>query len=65
MFCSVDPDLKSLVYGVGISEGGVREWDFVWNKYNQSSNSNEKRLYLRALARSKQPWILNRSEALA
>ena len=63
-FCSVDPDLKSLVYGVGISEGGVKEWDFVWDKYNQSTNSYDKMIYLRALAQSKEPWLLNRLDTI-
>lgn len=58
---SVNPDLKSLVYGVGVAQGGEEEWDFVWQQYQQTSNSYEKRLFLRALARTKQPWLLSRS----
>lgn len=61
-YCSVDPDMKSLVYGVGIAEGGEDDWDFVWQKYHQSNDAYEKRLYLRALGRTKQLWLLNRSE---
>lgn len=58
---SVDPDLKSLVYGVGIAEGGEDDWNFVWQKYLQSNDPYEKRLYMRALGRTNQLWLLNRS----
>ena len=57
---SIDPNLKTLVYGVGVAEGGESEWNFVWNKYNQSNDPYEKRLLLRSLAESTEPWILSR-----
>ncbi len=56
----MDPDLKPLVYGIGVSQGGVEEWDFVWQKHNQSNDPYEKRLYRVALASSKELWILQR-----
>lgn len=59
-FHSVDPDLKSLVYGVGIAEGGEEDWEFIWRRYLQSNDAYEKRLYLRALGQTKEPWLLNR-----
>ena len=58
--CRVDADLKSVVYGVGISFGGEEEWNFVWERYTSSSDPYEKRLYLTALAKTRVPWLLSR-----
>ena len=62
---SVDPNLKSLVYGVGIEYGEVEDWDYVWAQYNTSQDPYEKVLYLSALARSRQHWILQRQVQLS
>ena len=58
--CSIDPNLKTLVYGVGVAEGGEEAWNFVWDKYNTTDDPYEKRLLLRSLAESTEPWILAR-----
>ena len=57
---SIDPNLKTLVYGVGVAVGGEEEWNFLWNKYNETNDPYEKRLLLRSLAESTEPWILSR-----
>ena len=57
---SIDPNLKTLVYGLGIAHGDEDDWNFVWNNYLQSQDPYEKRLFLIALGQSAQPWILNR-----
>ena len=57
---SVDPNLKSLVYAVGIAYGDEKDWEFVWDKYNHSQDPYEKKLFLIALSYSKELWILNR-----
>ena len=57
---SIDPNLKTLVYGVGVAEGGEEAWNFVWDKYNTTDDPYEKRLLLRSLAESTEPWILSR-----
>ncbi len=61
---SIDPNLKSIVYGVGIAYGTVEDWDYLWNWYNQTDDPYEKRLCLRALAESREPWILSRYQEL-
>lgn len=58
--CSVDPGLKSLVYGVGIAVGGEQEWDYMWNKYLQSDDSIERSMYMVALSSSSKHWMLSR-----
>jgi aminopeptidase N len=57
---TVDADLKSVVYPVGIAYGGEEEWEFVWDQYLSSSDSYEKRLFLSALGKSRIPWLLSR-----
>lgn len=46
------------IYCSAISAGGEKEWDFLWNMYLKSNNANEKSNILRALACSKEVWIL-------
>ena len=58
--CSIDPNLKTLVYGVGVAVGGEEAWNFVWDKYTTTDDPYEKRLLLRSLAESTEPWILGR-----
>ena len=60
----MDPNLKTLVYCTGVSEGGEGEWDFVMRQYKQSSLAAEKSRLLYALACSKQTWILSRYRVL-
>ena len=40
--------------------GGEEEWNFVWDEYRRSNDPYEKRLFLRSLAESTEPWILSR-----
>ena len=58
--CRIDPNLKALVYGVGVAVGGEDAWNFVWNKYSKTDDPYEKRLLLRSLAEATEPWILSR-----
>ena len=57
---SIDPNLKAIVYQVGVAYGSVADWEFMWQRYKSSTDPYEKRLYLRALAESTEPWILSR-----
>lgn len=62
VFCvRVDPNLKDVVYGAGVAKGSVLEWDQLWKIYNTTTDPQEQSIILRALALSKEPWILNRS----
>ena len=58
--CSVDKDLKSVVYRAGIAHGTVEDWDYLWNWYEETDDPYEKRLCLGALAESTEPWVLSR-----
>ena len=57
---SIDPNLKAMVYQVGVAYGSEADWEFMWQRYKNSTDPYEKRLYLRALAQSTEPWILSR-----
>ena len=63
LFCfppSIDPNLKDVVYQVGVAYGSEEDWNYMWEWYNTTDDPYEKRLCLRALAASREPWILSR-----
>nr|XP_006821163.1 PREDICTED: aminopeptidase N-like [Saccoglossus kowalevskii] len=57
---AITPNLKSLVYCNGIRHGGVKEWDFMWERYQQESDAGEKSRLQSSMACSNVPWILSR-----
>lgn len=65
---SPDPDrdnpipanLKSVVYCTAIRTGGQAQWDFAWERYQNTNVGSEKDLLLYALGCSREPWILSR-----
>lgn len=57
---SVNPDFKEVVYSAGVKYGGPSEWQHCWNVYNSTNIPSEKRLMLKALGVSSDPWILQR-----
>uniref|UniRef100_A0A8C5M5S6 Aminopeptidase n=1 Tax=Leptobrachium leishanense TaxID=445787 RepID=A0A8C5M5S6_9ANUR len=56
----IHPNLRSTIYCTGIAEGGDAEWDFVLQKFTESSNAQESDKLRSALACSREPWVLNR-----
>ncbi|KAL4216762.1 hypothetical protein ACF0H5_024485 [Mactra antiquata] len=56
---SIDPEIRSLVYCMAIYHGGVDEWEFGLQQYQQG-NSRDKNRLIRALGCSAEPWILSR-----
>jgi hypothetical protein len=53
------PSQYSLViYTVGVREGSVEEWDYVWNKSKSSNVDGEREMLMDALAQSQKPWLL-------
>nr|AMO02529.1 aminopeptidase N5 [Tityus serrulatus] len=55
----VQPDLRSVVYTVGVKFGTQEEWDFCWKKYQESQIPSEKRLLLNALGNTRDIWQLS------
>ena len=56
----VNVDLKSTVYCNAIRHGGEEEWDFAWQRYNNTNVGSEKSNLLSAVTCTKEPWLLNR-----
>ena len=45
---------------VGIGNGNETTWNFLWERYLNSQNANEKVVYLNSLACSNEVWILEK-----
>jgi len=56
----VDVNLKYQTYCNAIDEGGEEEWNFAWERYQNSYVASEKATILLALACTKEVWLLNR-----
>uniref|UniRef100_A0A3B5MA29 Alanyl (membrane) aminopeptidase b, tandem duplicate 1 n=1 Tax=Xiphophorus couchianus TaxID=32473 RepID=A0A3B5MA29_9TELE len=56
----IHPNLRSTVYCNAIAAGGVKEWDFAWEKFNTSTIAIEADKLRAAMACTTTPWLLNR-----
>ncbi|XP_076056130.1 endoplasmic reticulum aminopeptidase 1-like [Oratosquilla oratoria] len=55
---TIPPNLRSVVYAAGVKHGTEKDWHFCWKVYMSSSVPSEKRLMLKALAQTRDPWVL-------
>ncbi|XP_069688788.1 aminopeptidase N-like [Periplaneta americana] len=55
----IPPDLRSVVYCIGLYEGEEKEWNFLWDKYMKSDVANEQVLILAALGCTRNITLLN------
>ena len=46
------------MYSVGVREGGVVEWEFVWNKSQTTTVASEREMMMEALAQTQKPFLL-------
>ena len=53
-------NLKYETYCNAISDGSTAEWDFAWERYENSHVASEKSTILSALGCTKEVWLLNR-----
>jgi len=53
-------ELKNVIYCQAIKNGGIAEWDFLWERYQRSNVASEKVKFLSALGCSSDTWLLNR-----
>ena len=60
IFFRVDVNLKYETYCNAISDGSNEEWDFAWQRYENSHVASEKSTILSALGCTKEVWLLNR-----
>eukprot|EP00092_Neocalanus_flemingeri_P064412 GFUD01078167.1.p1 GENE.GFUD01078167.1~~GFUD01078167.1.p1 ORF type:complete len:930 (-),score=265.24 GFUD01078167.1:347-3136(-) len=56
----VDVNLKYETYCNAIADGNEEEWDFAWERYQNSKVASEKSTILDALGCTKEVWLLNR-----
>jgi aminopeptidase N len=55
---NIPANLRKTVYCTAIAAGDEKEWNFLWEQYLKSNNANEKSNILKALACSREIWIL-------
>lgn len=51
---------RKTTYCQAVAEGGEEEWNFVWNRYLATTVASERARLLKALACSKEIWILSK-----
>jgi len=56
----VNVNMKTSVYCNAIASGDAEEWDFAWDRYQNSNVASEKSNLLAGLACTDQVWLLNR-----
>ncbi|XP_042237280.1 endoplasmic reticulum aminopeptidase 1-like isoform X3 [Homarus americanus] len=55
---SIPPNLRSVVYSTGVRYGTEEDWRHCWQVYNSSSIPSEKGLMLKAMAQTRDPWLM-------
>lgn len=58
--CRVRPDIRSIVYCVGIRYGAEQEFNFLLKQFLLSDNEGEAMRILKALVCTEQIWMINR-----
>jgi len=56
----IPTSLQTSVLCAGVKKGDVSHWDFLWQRYMNSNNANEKVNIMNALACSQDIWVLER-----
>ena len=59
-FCSIASNLRSLVYSIGVREGGVKEWNQVYDKYKSTNIASEKAILLTSLTCTRNPQMIEK-----
>lgn len=54
----VPPDFRWIVYSAGVRYGSPEDWNFAFKMYNSTQVASERSLWLKALASSNDPYIL-------
>ncbi|XP_044213044.1 alanyl (membrane) aminopeptidase a [Thunnus albacares] len=56
----IHPNLRSVIYCQAVAEGGMKEWEFAWEKFQSSNKTSEKDQLREALSCTRKIWLLNR-----
>ncbi|XP_051918184.1 alanyl (membrane) aminopeptidase-like b [Hippocampus zosterae] len=57
---SIHPNLRSVIYCQALAAGGKKEWEFAWNKFQNTRKTSEKDQLRKALSCTKKIWLLSR-----
>lgn len=57
---SIDPDLRPTVYCTAVAEGGSKEWQFMFDMYMKETVVTEKVVLSKALACTRETWLLSK-----
>ncbi|XP_038130384.1 aminopeptidase N-like [Cyprinodon tularosa] len=57
---NIHPNLRSTIYCKAVAAGGKKEWEFAFEKFQDSFDSSEREQLRRALSCTKQTWLLSR-----
>lgn len=60
LFYRIPADIRASVYCEAIKHGHRKEWNFLWERYLKTSDAGERKIVIKSLACSQDPWILNR-----
>ncbi|KAB7505266.1 Endoplasmic reticulum aminopeptidase 1, partial [Armadillidium nasatum] len=55
---TIPPNFRHVVYSTGVRHGMEDDWWFCWRVYNSSTVPSEKKLLLRALAQTRDYWVI-------
>ncbi|XP_058063365.1 aminopeptidase N [Anopheles bellator] len=56
----IPPNLKEIIYCTSLRDGGVPEWNFAFDRYQETDSASEKELILNALGCTLKPWLLSK-----
>lgn len=56
----IHTNLRSVIYCQAVAAGGKKEWEFAWEKFQDSTDTSEKDQLRKALSCTKKTWLLNR-----
>ncbi|KAL1491457.1 hypothetical protein ABEB36_012054 [Hypothenemus hampei] len=57
---TIPKDLSGTIYCTALKYGGETEWNFLWQRYQQSNVATEKNSLLNVLGCTREVWLLNR-----
>jgi aminopeptidase 2 len=61
---AIHPNIRSSVYAICLTYGGVEEYNIVLNEYRTAKTSDERNTALRAIGRAKNPELIKRTLSL-
>lgn len=64
VLCRIPPDYAVVIYAVGVQQGGETEWNYLWEKAQNTRVASEAEIMMNALAYTQEPWLLWRCDVV-